>query len=198
VSAAVAKWRIQNGQPLGVATDRLHCMCPIIRCWMITANDLPWWESSKIRTDTLLPFSEKLADTKGSDGLTRKRMWLVMDAIWRQFTPIVLRYYEKDSMAQKLEDLPEVTTDSLRQLKAILIDIHNSLLDANMRHLIDFNPDVMLIHTMPNNLADAQYRLFRLVHHRSFELGLMRTDVREKWINVARQMIEMTSDDALP
>jgi len=114
-----------------------------------------------------------------------------MDAIWRQFTPIVLRYYEKDSMAQKLEDLPEVTTDSLRQLKAILID-------ANMRHLIDFNPDVMLIHTMPNNLADAQYRLFRLVHHRSFELGLMRTDVREKWINVARQMIEMTSDDALP
>ena len=84
MSACVAKYRFEHGEPLGTATDRLECVCPIIRYFAIRINDSYCWESDKQRTEMLLPFVDRLLNTRNT-ALTVNRRYFGLDQAARVF-----------------------------------------------------------------------------------------------------------------
>lgn len=74
MAAAVAKYRLDNGLPLGEATDELNCVCPTIRAFLIPFNDGLIWDSSNHRTEVLMPYVDKIIDTRNDELLIKRTM----------------------------------------------------------------------------------------------------------------------------
>ena len=107
MSAAVAKWRLSRNEPLGIATDKLECVCLVIRRFAIKLNDSNLFESNQHRTEILMPFLDKIIDTKSTRKVEQKRLWLCADYAVRKFAVIALRNRFPEH-AKILETLPEI------------------------------------------------------------------------------------------
>jgi len=119
MSAAVAKWRVEHGEPLGSATDCLDCVCPVVRRLAISINDRSWWKDDAERTDVLLPFVDKILDTK-NEKLTLRRAFLCADYACRIFAPNALEVVKKAEWADRLRALaPVVDIDSAKIAQAL-------------------------------------------------------------------------------
>ena len=86
MSACVAKWRLEHGEPLGDATDDLECVCPVVRRFAIRVNDAKWWKDDAERTEVLMPFVDKILNTKDATK-TMKRGYMCADSLVREITP---------------------------------------------------------------------------------------------------------------
>lgn len=115
ISACVAKWRMEHGEPLGTATDEIKCVCPVIRRYAIRINDSALFATDAERTEMLMPFVDKLLDTKGSRDLMQRRAYLCADYAVRKFAPTALRARGYAEHAEKLESLePAVDREGAR------------------------------------------------------------------------------------
>jgi hypothetical protein len=72
MSAAVANYRLSQGEPIGEATDRLDCCCPVIRRLCIRRND-GWWPSDEARKVWALGLIARLPGTRGDMATTLRR-----------------------------------------------------------------------------------------------------------------------------
>ena len=101
MSAAVAKHRLMHGEDLGKATDELECVCPVVRSFAIALNDLSWWDSDEERTQALMPFVDKILNTRNPE-LVVKRAYLCADRAMRVFAPMALEATGFKAEADKL------------------------------------------------------------------------------------------------
>lgn len=108
MSAAVAKIRLEKGEPLGKATDDLACVDGVIRSLAIKVNDTAWWKSDTERTEKLLPLIDLIIGTTKSRKLTLKRAYKCADVAVRFFTADALEKAGLEDQAKILRELPEI------------------------------------------------------------------------------------------
>ncbi len=107
MSAAVAKWRMNNGESLGKATDQLECVCPTVRALAIRINDATWWKDDAERTEVLRPFIDEILNTRDPE-LIVKRAMLCADRAVRVFAPMALDALGYKEEAAKLRSVAEI------------------------------------------------------------------------------------------
>jgi len=125
MSAAVAKWRLDHGEPLGDATDKLDCVCPVVRRLAVSINNMVWWKTDGERTNILKPLIDNLLNTKGSDELMCRRAYRCADVAVREFAASALRARGFESEAEELEKLDSIVD------KQTAIDACASAADAS-------------------------------------------------------------------
>jgi len=62
MAMCVAEYRLRRGEPIGAATDKLECVCPLLRQLAIDVNDCVW-PSEEARTKWALEMVPKLLNT---------------------------------------------------------------------------------------------------------------------------------------
>lgn len=120
MSAANARWSFLKGLDLGKATDRLICVAPSVRTLAIGINDIHWWGDNPAptaeadRTKTLMPYVDKLLETKGDITLELSRAFRCLDFSVRKLTPHALRIlggdehaFESAEQLERLEPLED-------------------------------------------------------------------------------------------
>ena len=72
MSAAVAKFRLSLGEPLGSACDTLECACPFVSELLIRFNDSLLFKTDEQRTEVLTPFIDKIIGSRNNDLLDKR------------------------------------------------------------------------------------------------------------------------------
>jgi hypothetical protein len=91
-------------------SDKPKCVDVYIRAFMISWNDTI--SSDELRTKLLAPLVPLTLNTRGSDALMLRRMWLGIDWDIRVRTPAMLRLAKLESDAVALESLPEIASQA--------------------------------------------------------------------------------------
>ena len=107
MSAAVAYKRILAGVDIGEATDELHCVCPVIRAFLIRINDSAVWSNDLHRTNVLLPLIPRIVGTRNPE-LWSKRMFFLVNWSVKTITPLILKELGFKINAVKLESLADI------------------------------------------------------------------------------------------
>lgn len=104
MSAEVARLRIEQGEHIGTATDRLECACPVLRHCLVDANDEMWWDDDEERTNILGQFVGHIAGTRNDD-LTENRIAQLYTRAVGDFASCL----EKYGFVQYVKPLREMT-----------------------------------------------------------------------------------------
>jgi hypothetical protein len=110
MSAAALKVHLQAGGSLSdfTATDRLDCVCPVLRRLAIRANDGPWWSSDEERTAALLPWVDKLIGSRVTPEATLRRAYLLSDLVVRTWVPDALESLGRKNLADRLRAIEPI------------------------------------------------------------------------------------------
>ena len=107
MSLAVAMDRLRKGEPIGEATDNVHCVCPVLRRLVIYRNDGPW-ESDAARTEWGLAMAPRLLDTRRDETETVRRGYRCADVAVRVIAAQALRSAGLVDLAVRLEALDPI------------------------------------------------------------------------------------------
>ena len=107
MSAAVAYKRVLDGMDIGEATDKLDCVCPVIRAFLIRVNDSAIWSDDLHRTNVLLPLIPRIVGTNNPE-LLLKRMFFLVNWSVKTIAPLILRWQNFEDHAEKLESLKDI------------------------------------------------------------------------------------------
>jgi hypothetical protein len=107
LSAARAKWLLSQGLPLGEASDRLECACPLLRKILVEVNDADWWNSDEERTSVLTPWIDILIDSR-DESKEELRRFAVCNLLLKTIIPEHLKVFGLEKYASTFESLPAV------------------------------------------------------------------------------------------
>ena len=107
MSAAVAYKRVLDGVDIGKATDKLDCVCPVIRAFLIRVNDSAIWSDDLHRTNVLLPLIPRIVGTNNPK-LLLKRMFFLVNWAVKTIAPLILKEQGLKIHAEKLESLADI------------------------------------------------------------------------------------------
>jgi hypothetical protein len=133
MSAAVANYRLSQGEPIGEATDQLDCCCPVIRRLCMRRND-GWWPSDEARKVWALGLIARLPGTRGDMATTLRRGFRCADMTVRVLAPMVLRDASREDLAAQLEAVsPIVDRASAKAAKIVTEQVRQAAAsdDAN-------------------------------------------------------------------
>jgi hypothetical protein len=88
-------------------SDHPKCACPVLTAFLIAWND--GIETDEERNRLLLPLIPRLANTRSTKAVERKRAVMAADWLIRVHTPAWLRLAKLDEQAGALEAIPEIT-----------------------------------------------------------------------------------------
>ena len=92
-------------------SDHPACACPYITAFVIN------WQNSitddAVRTELMRPLIPRIIGTRGNDALMLRRMWMGLDWDIRVRTPAFLRIAGLEEHAVALENLSEITSQTL-------------------------------------------------------------------------------------
>ena len=107
MSAAVAYKRVLDGVDIGKATDKLDCVCPVIRAFLIRVNDSAIWSDDLHRTNVLLPLIPRIVGTNNPELLSKRMFFLVNWAV-KTIAPLILRWQYFEDHAETFESLKDI------------------------------------------------------------------------------------------
>lgn len=96
---------LRKGLTLDAPTDQMECACPVLRRMAIYANDAKWWQSDAERTEHLRPLIPLLLDSRVSEATGWKRIWLIVDRVVRDLTPMRLEFIGRKEDQENIKAL---------------------------------------------------------------------------------------------
>jgi hypothetical protein len=121
MSAAVAAWRVSRGEDLGVATDRLECVDPVLRVLVIRRNDAT--PVGDLRSWALAMIPRIVGTHEGRERSVRRAAAVARHAI-RVIAPLALDAAGLKAEAQRLRALGEA--EPLIAYRGAALDVSRS------------------------------------------------------------------------
>jgi hypothetical protein len=204
MSAAVANYRLSQGEPIGEATDQLDCCCPVIRRLCMRRND-GWWPSDEARKVWALGLIARLPGTRGDMATTLRRGFRCADMTVRVLAPMVLRDTSHEDLAAQLEAVsPIVDRASAKAAKIVTEQVRQAAAsdDANYANYADVAYDAA---TAATNVGvdgvyaveiGAAYAAASYAHAAAYYTAIASTYAAKKktWANIDALIEELVSE----
>ena len=119
--------------------DHCHCVCPVIREFIIATNDLIAEYSEALLDELYTPLIWEILGTKADSETERKRGYYFADRAVRLFCPLMMEVYRWKEDADKLRNLmpitdkrSAITAAAACNATAMIIDYADGAIDGAM------------------------------------------------------------------